>query len=371
MAARASARLGRVRSRARQGIRRRRGRGERRTRAQPGRPLLRDRRWPRRRRGRRRDRIREPHRASQASRSETRHGESRSGWGARRGIARAAPRPVVRPLARRARHQQGHRSDQRKSGSGKPRVHPGTANPRRAGRLVSRRRTAARRQANRRSGRHRPARPAQAGGHHHRTRPVEPDGPREEETMAIALSSLLAIAVTVTAEPSSLTLGKDTGGKIAIRVTGAFGRAVSGASVTLTTNVGSVSDVEPAGDGGFSARYTPPKSRAPAVALLAADAEAGGDHAIGWLALPLLATDPGIRKRALPRPPIEATWMSRATGAASWPSRGSRRAVPPAKRRSRWKRKANAPSCARRSFRRRSRRAARGRGASVGLPSPC
>ena len=109
--------------------------------------------------------------------------------------------------------------------------------------------------------------------------------------MAIALSSLLAIAVTVTAEPSSLTLGKDTGGKIAIRVTGAFGRAVSGASVTLTTNVGSVSDVEPAGDGGFSARYTPPKSRAPAVALLAADAEAGGDHAIGWLALPLLGTD--------------------------------------------------------------------------------
>jgi hypothetical protein len=109
--------------------------------------------------------------------------------------------------------------------------------------------------------------------------------------MAIALSTLLAIAVNVTADPSSLTLGKDTSGKIAVRVTGAFGHSVKNANVTLSTNLGTVSNVDAAGDGTFTARYTPPKSRAPAVALLAADAEVDGDHAVGWLALPLLGSD--------------------------------------------------------------------------------
>src|SRR3989442_1194918 len=64
-----------------------------------------------------------------------------------------------------------------------------------------------------------------------------------------------------------------------------------GAKVSLSTNLGNVGDLQPAGDGEFPATFTPPRSRVPAVALLAADAEVDGDHALGWLALPLAGSD--------------------------------------------------------------------------------
>ena len=104
--------------------------------------------------------------------------------------------------------------------------------------------------------------------------------------MAVALSTLLALAVSVSAEPSSLTLGKDAGARIAVKVKGA-----SSAKVTLSTNIGAVGEAVQAGDGMYVADYTPPKSRAPTVALLAADVEVDGDHSVGWLALPLAGSD--------------------------------------------------------------------------------
>jgi len=109
--------------------------------------------------------------------------------------------------------------------------------------------------------------------------------------VAIALSTLLALSVTLSAEPDALTLGKDAAARIEVRVTGTFGRALRGAKVSLSTNLGNVGDLQPAGDGEFTATFTPPRSRVPAVALLAADAEVDGDHALGWLALPLAGSD--------------------------------------------------------------------------------
>jgi hypothetical protein len=105
--------------------------------------------------------------------------------------------------------------------------------------------------------------------------------------VAITLSTLLALAVSVSAEPSSLTLGKDTSARIEVRVKG----AVPDAKVTLSTNIGSIGEPTASGDGQFTAEYTPPKSRAPTVALLAADVEVKGEHAVGWLALPLAGSD--------------------------------------------------------------------------------
>ena len=105
--------------------------------------------------------------------------------------------------------------------------------------------------------------------------------------MAIALSTLLALAVSVSAEPASLTLGKNASARIDVRVKG----AVPGAKVTLSTNIGAVGEPTASGDGQFTAEYTPPRSRAPVVALLAADVEVNGEHAIGWLALPLAGSD--------------------------------------------------------------------------------
>ena len=109
--------------------------------------------------------------------------------------------------------------------------------------------------------------------------------------MAIALSTLLAISVTLSADPGTLTLGKDGGTRIEVRVRGLFGRTLPGAKVSLSTNVGAVSDLEPAGDGAFIAAFTPPRSRAPVVALIGADVEVDGEHALGWLALPLSGSD--------------------------------------------------------------------------------
>jgi len=109
--------------------------------------------------------------------------------------------------------------------------------------------------------------------------------------LAIALSTLLAISVTLSADPGGLTLGKDSSARIQIRVTGLFGRAVPGARVSLSTNVGALGEPQQAGDGAFTAAFTPPRSRAPAVALIAAEAEADGDRALGWLALPLAGSD--------------------------------------------------------------------------------
>lgn len=109
--------------------------------------------------------------------------------------------------------------------------------------------------------------------------------------MAIALSTLLAISVTLSADPGTLTLGKDGSARIEVRVRGPFGRALPSAKVSLSTNVGAVGDLQPAGDGAFTAAFTPPRSRAPAVALIGAEAEVDGDHALGWLALPLSGSD--------------------------------------------------------------------------------
>jgi len=107
----------------------------------------------------------------------------------------------------------------------------------------------------------------------------------------VALTALLAFAVTLSAEPRALTLGRDATAKVEIRVTGAFGRRLPGARVTLSTNLGSVSAPEAAGDGTFTASFTPPRSRTPSVAILSADAELEGEHDIGWLALPLSGSD--------------------------------------------------------------------------------
>ena len=74
--------------------------------------------------------------------------------------------------------------------------------------------------------------------------------------MAIALSTLLALAVSVSAEPSSLTLGKSRSARIEIRVKG-FGRGAANPKVTLSTNVGTIGGAVRAGDGEFTAEYTP------------------------------------------------------------------------------------------------------------------
>ena len=107
----------------------------------------------------------------------------------------------------------------------------------------------------------------------------------------VTLSALLAVSVSLSAAPDMLTLGKDQAARIEIRVTGFFGRSVPASRLSLSTNVGAIGEPQRIGEGTFTAQFTPPRSRAPSVAIIAADAEAEGEHVLGWLALPLAGSD--------------------------------------------------------------------------------
>jgi hypothetical protein len=78
-----------------------------------------------------------------------------------------------------------------------------------------------------------------------------------------------------------------TSARIEVRVLDDAGRPVSDASVTLTVNVGSVTEPAPTGDGAFSATYQPPSQEGPQVAIFHAAVKQGAARAGGWLALPV------------------------------------------------------------------------------------
>ena len=98
----------------------------------------------------------------------------------------------------------------------------------------------------------------------------------------MALIALL-FAASLTAQPASLTLGRDAGADLLLA-----GSAL--AKVTLSTSVGSVSEPRREGDV-WKARFTPPSRRAPAVALVLAQIEQGADRALVWLSIPLSGSD--------------------------------------------------------------------------------
>ncbi len=98
--------------------------------------------------------------------------------------------------------------------------------------------------------------------------------------MALILGLL---AISLSANPGSLVLGKDTGANLEIH-------APSDAKLTLSANVGSVSAPKQDGDV-FRAHYTPPSIKSPSVALVLAISERGGDRELGWLAIPLTGAD--------------------------------------------------------------------------------
>ena len=95
----------------------------------------------------------------------------------------------------------------------------------------------------------------------------------------MALIALLA-AVSFTAAPSALVLGKDAGANLEVRAPGAT-------RVAITASLGLVSQVL-AEDGVFHARYTPPPHNAPGVALLLATIDG---RELRWLSLPLSGSD--------------------------------------------------------------------------------
>ncbi|HUJ28021.1 MAG TPA: hypothetical protein VLW85_18495 [Myxococcales bacterium] len=97
------------------------------------------------------------------------------------------------------------------------------------------------------------------------------------------MALILLVAAAFTAEPSRLVPGKDLGSALTLH-------ASEKASVELSTTVGTIT--EPVRkDGAWTAFFTPPARHAPAVALILAQVDEGGDRDLYWLAIPLVGSD--------------------------------------------------------------------------------
>jgi hypothetical protein len=137
--------------------------------------------------------------------------------------------------------------------------------------------------------------------------------------MALAL----LIAASLSAQPAQLVLGKDPGADLEIR-------ASSGAKVTFSTTIGTVSGAQHQG-GVVRARFNAPPLRVPSVALVLAQVEDGGDRDLYWLSIPLSGSDTMVIETK-PGSKVEATVAGQMVGPVAAAENGNARlpmVVPP------------------------------------------
>jgi len=113
------------------------------------------------------------------------------------------------------------------------------------------------------------------------------------------------IAASLTAQPAQLVLGKDAGADLETR-------ASSGAKVSFSTSVGTITNVQRQGDT-VRARFNAPSLRAPSVALVLAQIDDGGDRELRWLSIPLSGSDTMVIETK-PGSKVEAIVGGRAVG---------------------------------------------------------
>ena len=119
----------------------------------------------------------------------------------------------------------------------------------------------------------------------------------------MALAAL--IAASLTAQPSQLVLGKDAGADLEVR-------ASSGAKVTFSTTVGTVSGAQRQGSV-VRARFNAPPLRVPSVALVLAQIDDGDDRELQWLSIPLSGSDSMVIQTK-PGSKVEANVAGRMVG---------------------------------------------------------
>ena len=95
--------------------------------------------------------------------------------------------------------------------------------------------------------------------------------------------ALIAVLVALSVQPDHIVLGQDHAADLTVS-------APAGARVEITTSIGSITDVRRDGNR-VRARFVPPRAKSPAVALLLAVIDEGGDRTLEWLALPLWGSD--------------------------------------------------------------------------------
>jgi hypothetical protein len=99
----------------------------------------------------------------------------------------------------------------------------------------------------------------------------------------MALIAALIAAASLAANPARLVLGRDAGADLELR-------APAGAKVTLSSSVGTVSELELSG-GVFHARFNPPPLKSPTVALVLAQIDEGGERSLAWTSIPMSGSD--------------------------------------------------------------------------------
>jgi len=133
----------------------------------------------------------------------------------------------------------------------------------------------------------------------------------------MAAATLTLLVLTLTGQTVALRSDKSfvtSGGSARIELSALddSGRPLRDAQVSLTVNVGSVTEPLPAEDGTFSATYRPAEQEGPQVALLHATVKRGASSSRAWLALPVHGTHL-LRVQAPPRSRVRVS-----VGAASF-----------------------------------------------------
>jgi hypothetical protein len=129
-------------------------------------------------------------------------------------------------------------------------------------------------------------------------------------TLTLLVLTLTGQAVALRSDKSFIT-GEDSA-RIELSVLDDAGRPLRDAQVSLTVNVGSVTEPVPAEDGTFTATYRPAEQEGPEVALFHATVKRGASSSRAWFALPIHGAHL-LRVKAPPRSRVRAV-----VGAASF-----------------------------------------------------
>ncbi|MBW2256144.1 MAG: hypothetical protein JRI25_16315, partial [Deltaproteobacteria bacterium] len=95
-----------------------------------------------------------------------------------------------------------------------------------------------------------------------------PDRDKVERSYRFDVLPSVARAVTVSASPAALLVGRDLGADLTITLVGPKGQALDGADILVNTSSGQVKGLVSNGDGTYTARFTPQAVNYPHLALI-------------------------------------------------------------------------------------------------------
>jgi len=142
----------------------------------------------------------------------------------------------------------------------------------------------------------------------------------------MAAATLTLLVLTLTGQTVALRSDKpfvttEESARIELSALDDSGRPLRDAQVSLTVNVGSLTEPVPTQDGTFTATFQPPSQEGPQVALFHATVKQGSRDARAWLALPIHGAHP-LRVKAPARSRVRVTVGAASFGPVTAPASG-------------------------------------------------